>query len=83
VREAIQAIRSEAARVILSIGRMPRTVRGDVSMAEIEEAANEEYIPLRPRQVRMFAAEGTEKLQGETQAPLVRVPRVAVEQTAV
>jgi len=83
VRKVIQTIRSEAARVILSIGRVPRTVRGDVSMAEIEEAANEEYIPLKPRQVRMFAEEEMKELQGGTQAPLVRVPRVFVKQEAV
>ncbi len=75
VREAVHNIRSEAARVILSIGCAPRTIRG-ISMADIETAASEEYVPVGPRQIRMYPT-GDTKPEGDM--PLTRQPRMAAE----
>ncbi len=81
VREVIQTVRSEAARVILSLGCVPRTVRGVVNIVDVEAAAKEGYVPVGPRQMRAFAAEELEEAQNEVQVPLVRAQRVLVEQT--
>lgn len=73
VREALYNIRTEASKVILSLGCTPRTIRG-ISMAEIEAAASEEYVQVKPRQVRMFPATGVVEQEGT--APLIRTPRI-------
>jgi hypothetical protein len=78
VTEAIYNIRSAAAREILSIGCVPRTIRG-IGMADIEAAAGEEYIPVGPRQVRMHP--GIEEIDNKDNdekltQPLIRQPRM-------
>ncbi len=74
VREVIQTVRTEAARVILSLGNVPRTIRG-TNLDKIE-AAIEDDVRVDFRQIRMFPIE-TEK-EKETKSPLTRVPKTRV-----
>jgi hypothetical protein len=73
VQDALDGIRAEAARVILDIGRVPRTLRNarGVELADIENALKE---------IGARKARGGEQLQldlPEVAEPLVRVPRTA------
>jgi len=62
VQDVLNGIKAESAKVILDIGRVPRSIR-DVTLADIE-ASLENMPPAGPRQTRLFTDGMTEPESG-------------------
>lgn len=88
IREALDEIREQSAKTILSLGRVPRTLRcADIDMPDIEKALSElADRPRQPRQVRLFQAENkTESVQNkniDNYSDMMRRPRLMMAETS-